>query len=60
MYLEDESKLDEMKVDMIGPEDSPYAKGTFHLKVQIPDRYIKFNCTVPYDILYLCVYKGRN
>lgn len=38
VYLEDDTKLDEMRVEMTGPEDSPYAKGTFQLKVQIPDR----------------------
>jgi len=39
VYLEDDTKLDEMKVDMKGPDGSPYANRTFQLKVQIPDRY---------------------
>jgi len=38
MYWEDEAKLDEITVEMTGPEDSPYTNGTFILKVNVPER----------------------
>ncbi|TRY62680.1 hypothetical protein TCAL_08687 [Tigriopus californicus] len=33
----DESTLNELDAVMFGAEDSPYAKGTFRLKIHIPD-----------------------
>jgi ubiquitin-conjugating enzyme E2 T len=38
-WLKDEDKLDVLEASIKGPNGSPYENGTFHLSVNIPDRY---------------------
>jgi ubiquitin-conjugating enzyme E2 T len=38
-WLKDEDKLDVLEASIKGPKGSPYENGTFHLSVNIPERY---------------------
>ena len=38
-WLKDEDKLDALEATIKGPKNSPYEGGTFHLTVNIPERY---------------------
>ncbi|DAZ96369.1 TPA: hypothetical protein N0F65_010736 [Lagenidium giganteum] len=34
-----DDRIDRLEAQILGPEDSPYEKGVFHLDIEIPERY---------------------